>query len=119
MPSVATVLNAAALSTTVTQGTLDAVRARVDVLTEDAAAMVEQIERRPPTHAELIQLNAVFSDTKRKLMTDATLAAIGLVLDSPARKAVAEYTRRSHERLMDRLRAAGRKRRAARATSRP
>jgi hypothetical protein len=106
-----TILDAASLATAVTQGTLNEVRARIDLLTADADKMVALIEREPPTQTTLIQLNAVFSDTKRTLMTDTTLAALGLGLDAAARTAVAEYTRRSHEKLLDRLRTAGRNRR--------
>lgn len=111
----ATVLNAASLSTAVTQGTLDQVRDRIDFLTESADHIVTMIERETPTQAVLIRLNAVFSDTKRSLMTDTQLAALGLQLDGPAREAVAEYTKRSHKALMSRLRIAGRKRRVNRA----
>ena len=114
LSNAATLLNAAELATSVTQGALDAAAARIDALTMDAEAAVAKIEQRPPTQTELIRLNAVFSDTKRALMTDATLAALGLGLDKSARAAVARYSKRKHDLLMQRLAAAGRKHRKAR-----
>lgn len=90
---------------------LAAAKARVDALTKDAVAAVERIERAPPTQAELITLNATFSDTKRKLVTDPELARLGQALNPSERKRVATYTRAAYETLMTRLAAAGRSRR--------
>lgn len=111
LPDATTLLHAANLATSVTQGVLDQVRDRIEALTVDANRAVTAIEAKPPTQAQLIALNAVFSDTKRTLMTDATLAVIGLQLDPPARAAVAAFTKRRHDELMARLAAAGRRHR--------